>query len=90
MRSERTPTLPNTCPLIALMVAMLEITGLPRMGVHMAMGALLIARLLRPFGMYAKPRTTQFQIGRAGGMMITTLVMISAAALTLWRLALVR
>ncbi len=56
----------------------------------MAMGALLIARLLHPFGMYAKPRTTQFQIGRAGGMMITTLVMIGAAALILWRLALVR
>jgi hypothetical protein len=26
-----------------------------------------------PFGMYAKPRTLQFSIGRVGGMVITTL-----------------
>ena len=73
-------------PIVALMVAMLEVAGLPTMRVHMLMGALLIARLLHPFGMYAKPLTTQFQIGRVGGMLITTIVMISAAALILWRL----
>jgi uncharacterized protein len=73
-------------PIIALMVALLENSGLPTMQVHMLMGALLIARLLHPFGMYAKPLTAQFQIGRAGGMVITILVMISAAGLILWRL----
>jgi uncharacterized membrane protein YecN with MAPEG domain len=77
-------------PIIALMVAMLEIAGSPTMRVHMLMGALLIARLLHPLGMYAKPLTTQFQIGRVGGMVITTIVMISAAALTLSRLLPVR
>jgi uncharacterized protein len=73
-------------PIIVLMVAMLEIAGSPTTRVHMLMGALLIARLLHPLGMYAKPLTTQFQIGRVGGMVITTVVMISAAALTLSRL----
>lgn len=73
-------------PIIALMVAMLEIAGLPTMRVHLLMGALLIARLLHPFGMYDKPRTTRFQITRVGGMVITTIVMISAAALILGRL----
>jgi uncharacterized membrane protein YecN with MAPEG domain len=70
-------------PIIAVMVAMLEIAGLPTMRVHLLMGALLIARLLHPFGMYAKPRTTRFQITRVDGMVITTIVMISAAALIL-------
>jgi uncharacterized membrane protein YecN with MAPEG domain len=73
-------------PIIALMVAMLEIAGLQTMQVHMLMGALLIARLLHPFGMYAKPLTIQFQVGRVGGMVLTTVVMIGAAALILWRL----
>jgi uncharacterized protein len=77
-------------PIVALMVTILEITGLPTMGVHVLMGALLIARFLHPFGMYAKPLTRQFQIGRTGGMMITAFVMISAAALILWRLLPVR
>jgi hypothetical protein len=36
--------------------------------------------------MYAEPKTTQFQITRVGGMVITIIVMISAAALILWRL----
>jgi uncharacterized protein len=76
-------------PIITLMVAMLEIAGLPTMQVHMLMGALLIARVLHPFGMYAKPLTIQFQIGRVGGIVITIIVMISAAALILWRLLLV-
>jgi uncharacterized protein len=73
-------------PIIALMVATLEIADLPTIRVHTLMGALLIARLLHPFGMYAKPATAQFQIARVGGMVITTIVMISAAALILWRL----
>jgi uncharacterized protein len=73
-------------PIIALMVAMLEIAGLPTTQVHTLMGALLIARLLHPFGMYAKPLTIQFQIGRVGGMVVTTIVMISAAILILSRL----
>jgi uncharacterized membrane protein YecN with MAPEG domain len=73
-------------PVIALMVAMLESGGLPPIAVHLLMGALLIARVLHPFGMYAEPKTTQFQITRVGGMVITIIVMISAAALILWRL----
>jgi hypothetical protein len=50
------------------MVAILEIGGLSKVGVHMLMGALLIARLIHPFGMYAKQQARQFQIGRVGGM----------------------
>jgi uncharacterized protein len=73
-------------PIIALMVAMLETAGLPTLQVHILMGGLLIARLLHPFGMYAKPLTTLFQLGRVGGMVITIIVMVSAAALILGRL----
>ena len=74
-------------PIIALMVAMLEMSGLPAARVHGLMGALLVARLIHPFGMNAKPQTLQFFIGRVGGMVITTAVMITCALLILSRLS---
>jgi uncharacterized membrane protein YecN with MAPEG domain len=70
-------------PIVALMVAILEMSGLPAARVHTLMGSLLVARLLHPLGIYAKPGTLQFSIGRVGGMVITTLVMISCALLIL-------
>jgi uncharacterized membrane protein YecN with MAPEG domain len=75
-------------PIIALMVAMLEVSGLPAMAVHGLMGALLVSRLLHPLGMYARSGTLQFRLGRVGGMTITTSVMIICAVLILSRLAL--
>ena len=48
-------------PIITLMVAMLEMSGLAATRVHLLMGALLLARLLHPLGMYAGPQTLQFQ-----------------------------
>jgi len=42
-------------PIITLMVAMLEMSGLPATRVHVLMGALLVSRLLHPLGMYARP-----------------------------------
>jgi uncharacterized membrane protein YecN with MAPEG domain len=73
-------------PIIALMAAMLEIFGLPATSVHGLMGSLLVARLLHPFGMYAKPGTLQFRVGRIWGMTITMIVMIACAMLILGRL----
>ena len=72
-------------PIIALMCAMLESSGLPAIRVHVLMGALLIARLLHPLGMYAKVQTLQFRLCRVGGMVITILVLISCALLLLRR-----
>jgi uncharacterized protein len=72
-------------PIIVLMVAMLEMSGLAATPVHILMGALLIARFLHLFGIYAKPGTLQFGIGRMGGMIITSLVMIACAMLILVR-----
>jgi uncharacterized membrane protein YecN with MAPEG domain len=72
-------------PIIALMTAMLEMSGLPAIRVHGLMAALLVARLLHPIGMYAKPRTWQFRICRTGGMTITVSVMIVCAVLILSR-----
>jgi uncharacterized protein len=46
------------------------------------MGALLLSRLLHPFGMYAAPNTLQFRVGRMGGITIT-IVLLLACALTL-------
>lgn len=75
-------------PIIVLMVAMLEMSGLPGTRVHLLMGALLVARLLHPLGMYVGPRTLQFQICRVGGIVLTILVLISSALLLLRRLLL--
>jgi uncharacterized protein len=72
-------------PIIVLMVAMLEMSGSAATPVHILMGALLIARVLHLFGIYAKPGTLQFSIGRVGGTSITTLVMIASAMLILLR-----
>ena len=66
-------------PIIALLVAMLEMSGLSTTRVHVLMGALLVARLLHPLGMYSKPGTWQFSAGRVGGILITIGVLIAAA-----------
>jgi uncharacterized protein len=70
-------------PIIALMAAMLEMSGLAATRIHMLMGSLLVARFLHPLGIYAKPGTLRFSSSRVGGMMITTVVMISCALLIL-------
>ena len=72
-------------PIIALMVAMLEMSGLPAMGGHLLMLALLLSRLLHPLGMYAAPNTLQFRIGRIGGIAITLLLLPACAVMILWR-----
>jgi uncharacterized membrane protein YecN with MAPEG domain len=72
-------------PIIVLMVAMLEMSGMPAIRVHLLMAALLVARLLHPLGMYVGPKTLQFQICRVGGIVLTTLVLIASALLLLSR-----
>ena len=72
-------------PIITLMVAFLEMSGLPAMRVHLLMGALVVSRLLHPLGMYAASNTLQFRIGRVGGITITSIVLISCAVTILSR-----
>ena len=72
-------------PIIVLMVALLEMSGLAAVWVHLLMAALLVARLLHPLGMYVGPRTLRFQICRVGGIVVTILVLIGAALLLLSR-----
>ncbi|MBU6457362.1 MAG: MAPEG family protein [Bradyrhizobium sp.] len=75
-------------PIIVLMVALLEASGLPALRVHLLMAALLLARVLHPVGMHASPGSLQFNLGRIGGMVITIIVMVSSALLILSRLSL--
>ena len=72
-------------PVITLMVAMLEMSGIAASRVHLLMGALLISRLAHPAGMYAKPGTLAFRLGRVGGMTLTILVLIACAVAILSR-----
>ena len=73
-------------PIIALMVAMIEMSGMPGWRVHLLMAALLISRLLHPFGMYATPGTRAFRIGRVAGVTLTLLVLIASAVAILSRM----
>jgi uncharacterized membrane protein YecN with MAPEG domain len=72
-------------PIIALLVALLEMAGTPALRVHLLMGALLVARLLHPLGMYVGPRSLQFQICRVGGITLTLAVLLAAALMALTR-----
>ncbi len=72
-------------PIIVLMVAMPEMSGMSALRVHLLMGGLLVARLLHPLGMYVGPRTLQFQIYIVGGTTLNWLVLVAAAVLLLWR-----
>ena len=72
-------------PIIALMVALLEMSGMSALRVHLLMGALLVSRLLHPLGMYAKPGTLPFWIGRVGGIALTIGLLIASALMILTR-----
>jgi uncharacterized membrane protein YecN with MAPEG domain len=72
-------------PIIALMVAMLEMSGMAAWRVHLLMAALLVSRLLHPFGMYAISSKFAFRIGRIAGVTLTLLVLIASAVAILSR-----
>jgi uncharacterized membrane protein YecN with MAPEG domain len=65
-------------PITVLMIAMLEMAGMPAGQVHWLMGVLLLSRLIHPLGLYVGPRTWQFQVCRVGGITLTLFVMVSA------------
>ena len=73
-------------PIIALMVAMLEMSGAPVSRVHLLMAGLLASRLMHPLGMRAKPMTLQFRIFRTGGVWLTLTVLVASASILLSRL----
>lgn len=72
-------------PIITLLVALLEMSGTPASRIHFLMGGLLLARLLHPLGMYARPTSWQFVVGRVGGILLTIAVLVSAAIGALMR-----
>jgi uncharacterized protein len=72
-------------PIITLLVALLEMSGMPPTRVHLLMGGLLLSRLLHPMGMAARPGTWQFNAGRVGGILLTLAVLIGAAISALVR-----
>lgn len=73
-------------PIIALMVAILELSGMPAIRVHVLMAALLVSRLMHPLGMHAKPMSLQFRIFRIGSVWLTLAVLVSSAVTILSRL----
>jgi uncharacterized protein len=72
-------------PIITLLVALLEMSGMPPTRVHLLMGGLLLSRLLHPMGMAARPGSFQFNAGRVAGILLTVAVLIAAAISALVR-----
>jgi uncharacterized membrane protein YecN with MAPEG domain len=72
-------------PIITLMVAFLEMSGATALRIHVLMGTLLVSRLLHPLGMYARPNSLQFGIGRVGGTTITIGLLTASALMILSR-----
>ncbi len=72
-------------PIIALLVALLEMSGMAATRVHLLMGALLLSRLLHPMGMAARPGTWQFNAGRVATILLTLAVLVAAAIHALLR-----
>src|SRR5215831_13836604 len=70
-------------PIIVLMAAALEMLGTPAVQLHMLLGALLVARIIHPLGLHAKPGTLQFLVGRVFGMALTIFVLVTSALLLL-------
>ena len=73
-------------PITALMVMMLEMSGMAAWRVHILMIVLVISRLLHPVGIYAAPGTSAFRVGRMGGMTLTVILLITCAIAILSRL----
>jgi len=73
-------------PIIALMVAFLEMSGASALRIHLLMGALVLSRLLHPLGMYATQGSRRFTICRIGGIFLTIGLLISCALTILSRL----
>ena len=65
-------------PIVTLLVALLEMSGMAASRVHLLMGGLLLSRLLHPMGMAARPGSWQFNIGRVAGILLTFAVLIAA------------
>ncbi|QPF94072.1 MAPEG family protein [Bradyrhizobium commune] len=74
-------------PIIALMVALIEMSGASPLRLHLLMGALVLSRLLHPLGMYATPGSLRFLICRGGGIFLTIGLLITCALTILSRLA---
>ena len=72
-------------PIITLLVALLEMSGSPPTRVHLLMGALVLSRLLHPFGMASRPGTLQFNICRVGGILLTIALLVSTGITALIR-----
>jgi uncharacterized protein len=70
-------------PIIVLMIGALELLGTPAVQLHMLLGALLVSRIIHPFGLRVKPGTMQFLVGRVFGMTLTVFVLVTSALLLL-------
>lgn len=73
-------------PIIALMTALLEMSGASPLRIHLLMAALVLSRLLHPLVMSTTPGSLKFTICRGGSIVLTIGVLVSCALTILSRL----
>lgn len=65
-------------PFALILIILAEFTGVADMLIHILGGALVLGRLMHLYGILTKEGSS---IGRAGGMMITFLVILTASVI---------
>ncbi len=70
-------------PLIALLIAGLEMRGQSDLHIHLLMGCLLAARVIHPIGLFSTVGTPMYFVGRITGALSTWLVLLTASFFTL-------
>lgn len=74
-------------PLALILVGLFEMAHGSRILVHVLLIALIVARLIHPFGLRTAPQTPQQFATRGAPIMVTLLVILVAAVALLLRLA---
>jgi hypothetical protein len=69
-------------PLLITLLAIVELNGAPKLWIHVMGSALVVARIVHPFGLNMDNMSSP---ARIFGAAVTALVMVAAAAILLWQ-----
>ena len=69
-------------PLALLLIALVELNGMPKLWIHILGASLLVARVVHPFGL---KMDSMNQPARIFGAAMTALVTVAAAAILIWQ-----
>lgn len=71
-------------PLALLLIALIELNGMPKLWIHVLGASLVVARIVHPFGLKMDSIN---EPARIFGAAVTALVTVAAAAILIWHAA---